>query len=247
MLENLYGIWVGKDSTVAIIDEFRISYLRINKDCNAAVLYHNTEGIVSTVYGYGTHADADTNIGRHAKDEIRYDEVNNKLVYTMYDGTVYDHVLAEKINMADFDVINEVDNTLPLAEKMALWNVGKSFEISDYMTQAMIDTQKYSILYSLSIPDNWIYCRVGQNGFCEKGRAMISPTCIRVMESRMIEDNLRTLNDYKPMEECFVVDGCAFPRDGGWYWSVKEVTDDVIYLNGCNGDIYEIRRSTGVL
>ena len=242
MLENNYGIWVGKDATVALIDEFRISYLRISKDCNAAVLYHTTNGIVSTVYGYGTHADVNSNLGNHKRDDIAYDEINGKLVYTMYDGTVYDLVLAEKITMADFDVVNEIDNTLPLTEKMTLWSVGKCFEVSDDMTQVMIDTRKYSILYSFSIPDNYIYCRVGQNGYCEKGRAMISPTCIRTMESRMIEDNLQTLNDYQPMKECFVADGCAFPRDGGWYWSVKEVTDDVIFLNGCNGDIYEIRR-----
>ena len=44
------------------------------------------------------------------------------------------------------------------------------------------------------------------------------------------------------MEECFVADGCAFPSDGGWYWSVKEVTDDVIYLNGCGDVTYEIHR-----
>ena len=58
----------------------------------------------------------------------------------------------------------------------------------------------------------------------------------------MIEDNLQTLEEYKPVEDCFIADGCAFPSDGGWYWSVKEVTDDVIYLNGCGGVIYEIHR-----
>ncbi len=35
---------------------------------------------------------------------------------------------------------------------------------------------------------------------------------------------------------------CAFPADGGWYWSLKEVTDGVIYLNGCGGDTYGIYR-----
>ena len=41
----------------------------------------------------------------------------------------------------------------------------------------------------------------------------------------------------------FVEDGCSFPDDGGWYWSVKEVTNDVIYLNGCGGATYEIQKN----
>ena len=61
----------------------------------------------------------------------------------------------------------------------------------------------------------FLICR---RGYCEKGWAMRSTTCIRHMECRMIEDNLQTLQEYKPMEECFVADGCAFPSDGGWYW-----------------------------
>ena len=58
----------------------------------------------------------------------------------------------------------------------------------------------------------------------------------------MIENNLLSINEYKPNEDWFIVDGCSFPEDGGWYWSVKEVTDDVISLQGCGGDIYKICR-----
>jgi hypothetical protein len=58
----------------------------------------------------------------------------------------------------------------------------------------------------------------------------------------MIENNLDSMNDYVPNEDCFVPDGCAFPTDGGWYWSIKSVTDDAIYLNGCGGETYEIHK-----
>jgi len=125
---------------------------------------------------------------------------------------------------------------------MALWGVGKCFEYSNGNYNVRIETQKYSIYFCLSITDEWIYCRVGQNGYCEKGRAMLSPICIRQNEMRMIENNLLSMNEYKPLEECFIENGCAFPADGGWYWSINKITDDVIYLNGCSGEIYEIHR-----
>ncbi len=47
---------------------------------------------------------------------------------------------------------------------------------------------------------------------------------------------------YRPDEACFVTDGCAFPDDGGWYWSVREADEDRISLNGCGGDTYCIYR-----
>ena len=71
---------------------------------------------------------------------------------------------------------------------------------------------------------------------------MRSTICIRHNECRMLGNNLEAHEDYVPMEECFVEDGCAFPPDGGWYWSIKEVTADRILLNGCGGDIYVINR-----
>ena len=265
MTENIYGIWIGENATVAIIDEYRISFLRIQKDLIASVLYHNTYGTVGVVYGFGQNYDAHSfvtsicpisrsafqnsdkaksYIHNHSADKIEYNTTTEKLIYTMYDGKAFELVLSEKINMTDFEKVNEIENDLPIAKKMAFWEIGKYFEYANdkgYFNVG-IDTCKYSILFSFSISDNWVYCRVGQNGYCDKGRAMLSTVCIRQNETRMIEDNLLSINEYKPIEDCFIVDGCAFPPDGGWYWSVKEVTDDVIFLNGCGGATYEIRR-----
>ena len=262
-MENIYGIWIGENATVAIIDEYRISFLRIKKDLIISLLYHNTYGTVAAIYGFGIDFNAhsflsainpasgavfqnsdkaENYIKNHTADRIEYDATSNKLIYTMYDGKLFELVLSEKINMTDFEQVNEIDNTLPLAKRMALLGVGKCFEYRDGYFNVRIDTQKYSILFSLSIAENIVYCRVGQNGYCEKGRAMLSTVCVRENETRMIENNLLSINDYKPAEECFIVDACSFPDDGGWYWSVKEVTDDVIYLQGCGGQTYEIHR-----
>jgi hypothetical protein len=264
MFEDIYGIWIGENATIAIIDEYRVSFLRLKEDLIVSVLHHNTHGTVGVVYGFGTDFDAHSvvsavspisraeffssdeatdYINNHSADTVEYNTANKKLTYTMFDGRVFELTMSEKINMEDFDKVNEVDNTLPISQRMALWGVGKHFEYLDDSGYFLvgIDTQKYSILFSFSLPENWVYCRVGQNGYCEKGRAMLSTVCIRQNETRMIKDNLSSINDYKPDEDCFIVDGCSFPPDGGWYWSVKEVTDDIIYLNGC-GETYEIHR-----
>ena len=258
-----YGIWIGENATIAIVDEYRISFLRVKADLIISILQHDVHGVVGVVYGFGmdfnAHSfvsvinpisgkefinsdEAKSYIQSHTSDMIEYDESSQKLTYIMFDGQRFELVLAEKISMSDFTKAKEIDNNLSIAKKMALWGVGKCFEYTDGYYNVRIDTQKYSILFSLSISENWVYCRVGQNGYCEKGRAMLSTVCIRQNETRMIENNLLSINDYKPVEDCFIVDGCAFPPDGGWYWSVKEVTNDVIYLNGCGGQTYEIRR-----
>jgi hypothetical protein len=267
MVEKMNGIWIGENATIAIINDYRISFLRIKKDLIISVLNHNAFGTVGVTYGFGIDFDAyayastknpdsgvilnnsddsQTYIKNHSIDKIEFDDNNTSIIYTMFDGTRFNLILSEKIDMNDFERTNDINNGLSNAQKMALWEVGKCFEYADGYFNVMIDTQKYSILFSLSITDKWIYCRVGQNGYCEKGRAMLSTICIRHNEVRMIENNLLSINEYKPVEDCFVVDGCAFPPDGGWYWSLKEITDDVIYLHGCGGEIYEIHRIKNV-
>ena len=266
MASDSNGIWIGENATVAAVDEYRVSFLRVKKDLIVSVLYHNTFGTVGVVYGFGVNFNAYANVSainpdskaifynseeakiyiqKHSGDKAEFDAINEKLTYTMYDGQKFELVLAEKINMSDFEKVNEIDNNLSVAKRMALWGVGKYFEYEDGYFNVGIDTQKYSILFNFSIVDNTkrrVYCRVGQNGYCEKGWAMLSTVCIQQNETRMIENNLLSINEYKPIEDYFIVDGCPFPPDGGWYWSVKEITDDVIYLNGCGGVTYEIRK-----
>jgi hypothetical protein len=257
------GIWCGEHATVAIVDDFHIAFLRIKKDVIASILYHKNYGTIGAVYGLGINFKATAeyctknpetgtyfynvpngkmHLENHARDKIQLNIETQKLIYTMFDGTAYELILAGKINMDDFNRKNPVDKTISIAKRMALWGVQYYFEYLDGYFHVGIVTEKYSIYYNISVSEKYVYCRVGQNGYSEKGRAMLSTTCIRQNECRMIENNLMTLNDYKPIEDCFVVDRCAFPPDGGWYWSIKEVSDDVIYLNGCGGVTYEIHR-----
>ncbi|MGN1345584.1 MAG: RNA polymerase sigma factor [Eubacteriales bacterium] len=238
---GMNGIWIGENATVAITDELRMAYLRMADGRIASVLAHRDLGVVGVVYGqnepYNTYSRVSPQKD-HEGDTAVLD--GDTLVYTMYDGQVFRLALAESMDVQMFDRHYEAGEDRTVAEKMAKWNVGQRFAYGEKNTLAMIDTEKYSILYDVG--EDYIYCRVGQNGYCDKGWAMRSPICLRANECRMLRDNRDSMSDYHPMEECFRPDSCAFPPDGGWYWSVKEVTDDVIYLNGCGGAIYEIHR-----
>ncbi|MCL2774198.1 MAG: hypothetical protein FWD71_12730 [Oscillospiraceae bacterium] len=272
MSENNYGIWIGENSTVATLGEMTISFLRLEKDLIASILSHSDMGVLGVAYGHGTAekhnhtaaiiCDSDKNfiknndeatdfIKLHSDDKITYDEQNNKLIYKTYNNRVFENVLAEKIELSDFERKNEIDNSLSVAEKMARWDREAYLNINPKQIRADIDTRKYSIFFCIDFNGNqydtkyneFIYCRVGQNGFCEKGRAMLPIIQVRHHYTGMVDDNLSSIKDYKPDENCFVEDSCTFPADGGWYWSLKKVTDDVIYLQGCGGDVYEIHRT----
>lgn len=261
---NQYGIWCGKDAAFAAVENYSIAFLRLGEDRIASVLRHRLYGTVGVVYGQASESGASASycvknpanghvachgngeaewLTRHSGDAFRAEE-NGRAVYTMYDGSVYELELAEAIDMSIFERTYPADPSLPLAKRMALWGIGTLCYFADDNFEVKIDTEKYSAYFCVSGAQNFLYCRLGQNGYCEKGRAMLSTVCIRMNECRMLKDHRQALKEYKPVEECFVTGGCAFPPDGGWYWSVKSVTDDVIYLNGCGGVTYEIHRKS---
>ncbi len=264
------GIFCGKDSTVAVADEFYIAFLRLGDGRIISLLNYANDGVVGIVSGKGAAAQYSNQTNEeslycckdiysgtvrcnddgiaaemdaHNGDKFTVDD-SGSMTYTMYNGTVFSLELAEETGEDYYDK-SKYGEPKTIPEKMAVWNICKHYHSDPGMLWVGIDTKKYSILFSIydNSENKTIYCRVGQNGYCEKGWAMLSTTCIRPHECRMIENNLDTLKDYVPDERCFVVGSCAFPRDGGWYWSLKSVEDDVIYLCGCGGATYTIERN----
>lgn len=256
----MYGIYFGTDAAAAVVDEFSIVFFR-DGDKITSILNHTEYGVVGMVVGksgadahssyclYDVEDDKKYYNADHAAEEyekqkdltMQTDE-NNILICTTQNGREYRLQLAESIDMSIFDGQDTDDTALSIAEKMAKWNVGSYFWAYSNGVQAGIDTGRYSILFLVNMDNGTIYCRVGQNGYCDKGWAMLSTVCLRGNECRMIADNTDAAKPYIPNENCFVTDGCAFPMDGGWYWSVREVSEDTIYLNGCGGATYEIHK-----
>lgn len=256
----MYGIWHGKDATVAVTDGFSISFLRLSED-NIACVLRVSDRIAAVVYGYGIgyNTASDFNFitpdgkefsktsnskalfDNHSVDS--FETVGEKMIYRTFDGKEFELELAEEFDPATYFTRRQpAIGECSVAEAMAKWNVYEQNWFRDSEIEFGFSTEKHGIYFNIDAESGTIYCRVGLHGYCEKGWAMLSTTCVRANECHMIPDNRDAKKPYHPDESCFVENGCAFPRDGGWYWSLKEVTEDVIRLNGCGDVTYEIYR-----
>lgn len=258
----VYKVYCGKNAAIMENDVLSFIFLRIKDDNIISILKHSHFGIVGIVSGYGNKSDAyadycfvdpDTGLKHsnvfelnealenHKKDTVCTND-SNKLIYTTFDGIVYHLQIADELS----EDVHLIDSELSLADKMRIWNCGMSYATSyldNYYVEAEMNTEKYSATYNINPSDNFIYCRFGMHGYCNKGYAMLSTICIRHNECRMIPDNTEALKGFTPDEKYFVDNSCAFPPDGSWYWSVENIDDNTVYLNGCGGGIYEIHRN----
>jgi hypothetical protein len=60
--------------------------------------------------------------------------------------------LAEKIDMSIFSRNRENDSELPLAEKMALWNIHNYCMLYGQILRFEIKTEKYAFTFNIDIP-----------------------------------------------------------------------------------------------
>lgn len=259
----MYKVWCGKDAAFMQYNLFSAVFLRVADDNIISVLRHAEVGIVGIASGHGIRFDAhadycfldpDTGIKHFNTDEMcaAFEAHDNDtvstddsgLVYTAYNGREYRLQLAEEGNTDEVSPTDEQLRGMSLADKMRVWNCyirGNTSTPEHYFIAAEMNTEKYSVTFNID-PDNYIYCRFGAHGYCDKGYAMLSTVCIRHNECRMIPDNTEALKGFTPDDKYFKENSCAFPPDGSWYWSVQRVEDNVVYLNGCRGDTYEIYR-----
>lgn len=261
----MYGVYHGKDATIAVTRDFCVAFLRLTGDHILSVLHIPGQGAAAVVDGHGVgwknarsgwcyftqeHYYCNAATEKEAA-ELRglLDERNGDalsldgtvLTYRMADAVSFECRLSETICMDDFETPIAADAYTDVTERMRAWNRGCFCIIEPKKVHVFLAMKHNNFIFLISDPDS-VYCRAGQNGYCSRGWAMRSSTCLRANECRMLEDNLEALDPYQPMKEAFVENSCAFPSDGGWYWSIREANDDVIRFNGCSGDIYTIFR-----
>ena len=213
---EICGIWHGKNASAAITEDFSMFFLRLEPELIAAVLRHSDYGTVGTVYGMGKDWNAnsiyriinpdsgkifcndenDERLKLHKSDKAELDSKSGNLIYTAYNGSRFELTLSEKFDQ-DFFVKDKNSNSLSLPEKMAKWNILSCFYYEDGFYNVHIDAVKNAAYFGFDEKEKFLYCRIGKNAYCEKGWAMLSTTCIRMNESRMLEYNLLDLEDYK--------------------------------------------------
>ncbi|MCH5272089.1 MAG: hypothetical protein J1E35_00315 [Lachnospiraceae bacterium] len=257
----MYKVYCGKDAAIVENDDLSIIFLRVGDENLISMLKHSSIGIVGIVSGYGRNFEAHADycfinpetgmryctrpefcdeLEKHKKDTVCTNDAH-EMIYTTYNGSVYRLQIAEELETDEIRMTDEEIQKMSLSDKMRMWNCGKEFECFDFAVHANINTERYSAIFNVNASNN-LYCRFGMHGYCDKGYAMLSTICIRQNECRMIPDNTEALKGYVPNEGYFADNSCAFPADGSWYWSVRNVDDSTVYLNGCGGDIYKICR-----
>jgi len=252
------GIWIGDNAVVALTPKLQVVFLRLKPDNVICIAKEKNTGIVGVIYGcenesyphcesYILNRDHHLLIDKHNHDKIEVRD--NTLTYIVYDGTTFKCTLADDIIMGSFIDDDTKDSTkLTVAQKLELWSLGTKYEFTDSLLIIQIVTRRYSIVFRSFKHGNILYARVGVNGYCDKGLAMLPIVCLRdgvdpkgkviiQKEVRMFNDIIEARTEYKPNAECFADDSCvAFPSNGGWYWSIKEVTDEYIKLHSCGGE-----------
>jgi hypothetical protein len=230
------GIWIGENAAISITDKMQIIFLRLyNENQNiVSILKQADENIIGIVYGYGRN---DNNLAKNStaycttafkeKSNIElikkheYDTLSingEKLIYTMFDGSIFTCVLAEEITVSKEQVIHPIDKSMRIAQKLELWNIGARCFYNEQAGAVWggIDTRKYSICYNLNADGSGIYCRFGKNGYTDKGRAMLSTICLRNNEVRMIKNNMDNLIEFKPILDAFISERChSLKTEGG--------------------------------
>ncbi len=261
-----YGVYHGEHATLVLTAYFCQAFLRLSDHELLCVMHHPTQGPVAVVEGLGKgwaahavwcyrtaptasfHMNAQTEEEAAACRALLTDRDGDMLsfqgtalTYRMADGRTFPLQLAEAIDMAYFRQTVSPGDYTTLPDRMRAWNRCCLFHMDEQGVHANLSLPVHNFCFNLTSGGD-VYCRAGLNGYTEKGWAMLSTACLRPGESRMLPNNLDALTPFQPLEDAFVPHACAFPEDGGWYWSIKDANDDVIHLHGCGGDTYAIYR-----
>ncbi len=262
-IRDHFGFYIGKDSALVISPEFIAAFLRLNEGhiITALIKDGRIAGLVSGHRdGQERHVFSMLHAGnpRIVRPAESADELNSleqsfaACSVSFTDSGAVCTFAGQDFSLAmgaaiDLDAIRRpqpINGSLSVSEKMRAWNVNCWSMVGEdgQSVHVNISDGRFDCHWGINVPQNLIYCRLGVSGYCEKGWAMKPTVTLRAFSCGMLSDHREALLPYHPIEKCFIPDGCAFPDDGGWYWSVREVSDDAVSLNGCGGDTYVIYR-----
>ncbi len=261
--EGHYGYYCGQDAALVLSPEFNVAFLRLTQEHLVTAMIKDGR-VVGVVSGHRMGKERHVYMMLQATERrfVRPDEALEELVGVAQDfaachveftgndalctfaGQEFRLALGDAIDLDAIRRPQPVDDSLSVAEKMRAWNVDCWYIVGEKgdTLHSNISNGRFDCHWELNWPEGVIYCRLGVSGYCAKGWAMLPTSVFRAQACGMLADHRDALLPYRPNEECFVPDGCAFPDDGGWYWSVKDVTPDCITLNGCGGATYTIYR-----
>lgn len=264
------GIYIGKDIEIVITEKYTLVYRRNNEKqyLESFLLCTETNRCISVCRAEPSNGVCKTEACKSEKDFIpniwRYafmhDEVissddemksilgnqiitmivsDNSLNVEFYDGTYFS---------AQTDEIFDMDEITPVCSSATKDNIGKCLQEwilgcneiieNNLLIGVEINTFKHMYIYQLT-PD-FIYCRAARYVACENG-IVFNQNFRQRFEAYMITDNHEAMSELEYDKNLFNSDSCAW-YDRSVYWSVFSVSENLIALHGCQGDVYEWKK-----
>lgn len=127
------------------------------------------------------------------------------------------------------------------------WRLGSKYFVGGDAVYCEVNTNRHMFVFS--VHSYMVYIRAAATRNNDRGTLFFQN--IRMMKNRdtgeytmsILPDNLRLAGDDLQMDDSqFNPKVCTFVPDGGIYWSLMSHEPDLIKLNGCGGETYEVNR-----
>ena len=169
---------------------------------------------------------------------------NNNPICEMYDRSKYKVMLDEIIDENILAPKRLSVATSSIGDSLKSWmlglNIEKGFERGSKYWEVSINTNKHMYIYHIG--EYGVYCRAARYDVSDQG-IVFNQNFRQGTYAFMVEDNTISLDSLLVNEDLFNSKSCVIDSDS-IYWSVLKVTKDLIYLNGCEGETYEIKKPT---
>jgi hypothetical protein len=264
------GVYIGKDIEIVITDKYTLVYRRNNEKqfLESALLFTGTnicisicraepsDGIcrseackskkdfVPNTWRYAFNHDnafsSDNEMLGFLGEQFISMTINGNLLEAkFYDDT---YISAEAAEMFSEKEITPnccfafKDN---IAKCLQDWILG-CHEIIENNMLVGVEVNTFKHMYIYELKPEFIYCRAARYIACEKG-IVFNQNFRQRFEAYMLADNREAMNKLEYDQGLFGSDSCVW-NNRSVYWSVSSVQDDLITLNGCQGDTYKWKK-----
>lgn len=203
---------------------------------------------VNWLYAFNTGIDNlqnnETMVSLLNAEVFTYDTKDNKtFMFKFYDGQVYTAICHETFTTEELHPECVSPSEASIGICLQNWNIGCrdllfTIDGKETFIGVTINTRKH--MYIFEMTPKSIYCRAARYYTCNKG-VVFNQNFRQGVEAYMLKDNSMVMEDLVIDESLFNSNACVW-KDNSVYWSVSSVDDNVITLNGCQGDTYKWKR-----
>jgi len=131
---DLHGVWANKNSIILQTDKLSLFFLRYSDERMVCIFNYYPKGIVDLISVKNGNIETSNEeieklLEMHRKDQVKFNDNNDVLTYTTFDGHVFTNEQKEKLNIKNLRSRHPNDKRLSTAEKIALWGMDQDLRI----------------------------------------------------------------------------------------------------------------------